>query len=561
MPTIEATFTNPKVQRVDTHDASWFLSGADEADAASIDRLTSTFDGVTFCRDHGDALVVCIQTADHPRVRLWKALFSIQETWFSVRADRSVVVSDHFKNAIAALPVGERTITDEIIAGHFITRKVYGAGSYVSPISRLTHATEVDIDATTGTWSSRLFDRVSGDTEKRTEAEYLAVIDERLIQSIGAVGDPADTALLFSGGVDSTLLLALDPDLMQPLTFVPDSPEFSDETRYARAAAHLVGRDLIEVPVAERDFVENLETVVDIVGFPPFDDSSPYFDRLIASRPFSTFISGHGADSAFGMSLKLAKFSNWFRFPGIRLGLQAVAPRAPGHLGYRMRQVSSRADAFSKDPFDPDGFAGNARSHGDTSLFESTIGPELPHKVKEDELAYVTDRVEGAGGRSSTFLSHIELAHWMVVFGNALCEERMTTQPRGARPTCPYTDAAVLVELARIPVEDRYISGYRAKWILKDLLTRKVPAYPVDQRKKATALPWERFYLDGPLTDIWDRYDIPDIFPAAAQDGIRAEPSATTWNAITWAMWDERIRRNPNLRPHPAVASLSASFT
>ncbi len=561
MPTIDATFTNPAIRRIDRADATWFLAGADDADPASIHRLTSTFDGAAFCREHGDALVACIQTGDHPRVRLWKALFSTQETWFAVRPDRSVVVADHFRNAVAALPVEERTVTDEIITGHFLTRKVYGTGSYLAPVSRLAHATEVDIDPTAGTWTSRQFDRIADDAEKRPASQYLAAIDEALLRSLDSIRNPDDTALFFSGGVDSTLVLALDPDLMQPLTFVPDSPEFGEETRYARRAAALLGRDLIEVPVAEEDFVENLEMVVDTIGFPPFDDSSPYFERLMADQPYSTFVFGLGADSAFGMSLKIAKLSNWFRFPGLRHGLAAAAPRTPGHLGYRMRQVSSRANAFAREPLHPDGFAGDTRTHGDTSVFESTVSPELPHRVKAAQLTYVTDRVEGAGTRNSTFLSHIELGHWMTVFGNALYEERMVTNPLGRAATCPYADAGVMRELARIPLEDRYIDGYRAKWILKDLLRQKVPEYPVDQRKKATALPWERFYLDGPLSGIWDRYDIPDLFPPAAQEQLRSDPTATTWNAITWAMWDERIRRNPDLKPHPAVASLSADFS
>ena len=560
MPAIEATFTNPAVRRVDARDATWFLSGADDADDASIDRLTTMADGAGFCRDHGDALVVRIETGDHPRVRLWRALFSTHETWFAIRRDGTVVVTDHYRNAVAALPVEERTVSDEIITGHFLTRKVYGTKSNVVPIVRLGHATEVDIDVLAGTWASRQFDRLPDDAEKRTADEYLAAIDEKLTASLRSIDDPASTALFFSGGVDSTLVLALDRDRMQPLTFVPDTPEFGEETRYARTAAGLLGRDLVEVPIAERDFVTNLEAAIDTIGFPPFDDSSPYFDRLVADQPYTTYVYGLGADSAFGMSLKIARVANWLRFPGVRHALSAAAPRTPGHLGYRLGQLSSRADAFSRDPLHPDGFAGDTRTHGDTSLFESTVGPELPRAVKEAQIAYVLERVEGAGSRDTSFLTHIEIGHWMTVFGNALYEERMSTHPIGALATCPYADDGVLRELSRIPLGERYITGLRAKWILKDLLRQKVPDYPVDQRKKATALPWGRFYTSGVLSDIWERYDIPDFLPTSIHDELRTRPSATAWNAITWAMWDERIRRNPDLRPHAAVESLSASF-
>ncbi len=290
------------------------------------------------------------------------------------------------------------------------------------------------------------------------------------------------------------------------------------------------------------------------------DDSAGYFDQLLRTQPFSTYIFGLGADSAFGTSLKLTKFSNWFRFPLIRHGLAAIAPRAPGHLGYRMGQVSSRADGLARDPMDLDGFAAETLTHGDTSLFQSVVGPGLPRRIKELQLSYVTDRVEAVGRTGTSFMAHMEISHWMNVFANAMLEPRMMTHALGEVSVSPYADARVLRELARIPLEDRYVDGYRSKWILKDLLASKVPTYPIDQRKQATALPWERFYRDGPLSGIWERYDVPDFLPEDARDRIRSDTTITSWNAITWAIWDARVRRNPDVKPHPAVESLSASF-
>jgi hypothetical protein len=108
-------------------------------------------------------------------------------------------------------------------------------------------------------------------------------------------------------------------------------------------------------------------------------------------------------------------------------------------------------------------------------------------------------------------------------------------------------------------VEERYIRGLTAKWILKDLLDQRLPGYPSNQRKNATGLPFARFYRDGPLTTIWDTYDVPDRFEGEMRDELVASPSTSTWNAITYAVWEQRIARNRDLQPHEA--KLAASFT
>ena len=111
----------------------------------------------------------------------------------------------------------------------------------------------------------------------------------------------------------------------------------------------------------------------------------------------------------------------------------------------------------------------------------------------------------------------------------------------------PYCDWRVLSVLTTVPLEERYVVGLRAKWMLKELLKAKVPNYPIDQRKKATALPWKRFYTNGPLTGIWDRYDVPDIFSGDLERHVTETPTAATWSAIAHAIWNQRIAKNPNL--------------
>jgi len=559
--TVEATFTDPDAVRIETPSGVWFLLGTDDADEVSIERLTTSGEAERFCRRNRNALVVFVETIHGYAVRLgqWKGLFSTHELFFTVRPSGDVVVSDHFRNVLATLPVADRLPDEHGLVSHYLFRKPFGKRTYSRSITRLPHATSVQIDLRTREIRSSVFDRITSDIEKRPATEYVVAMDAALDKAFTNVRTVGGAALMFSGGVDSTLLMTYASDAIQPITFVSDTPEFRAETGYARKAMSLLGRETLEIATQETRFVDMLETATEVLGMPVFDDSNPYFADVLLNQPYETYIFGQGADSAFGMSLKLSRFSSWFRFPGVRHTVSGVAPHVPGHLGYRLGQVAPKAEGFAKDLLDPDGYAGNSRSFGDTTLFQMTVDPSLITRVKTEQLEYVAKRVERAADPASAFFSHIELSHWMIVFANSLMLQRHVVHSVGHRVAGPYVDANVLSELTTIPVDERYVQGLRAKWILKELLDQRLPGYPSNQRKKATALPIERFYRDGPLTTIWDRYNVPDIFQGTLRDELVGSLSTSTWNAITYAIWEQRVVRNRDLRPHEAtlVASIN----
>ena len=300
--------------------------------------------------------------------------------------------------------------------------------------------------------------------------------------------------------------------------------------------------------------------MTDVVGTPIFSDAVPYYNVIIANAPYRTFIDGHGADSAFGSNLRHVRMFSWVRWPGVSTGIKKAGDILPGSLGRRARYAGGVAVSLSKDPLDPDGRGGHTRTFGDVSLYESIVGEEALRQQRREQLDFLLERVDLEATDEGPFLAHTEIVQWMVTLAGAVMRDRMMAQARGALISGPYGDWRVLNELARVPVTERYITGLRAKWLLKELLLERVPDYPVDQRKKATALPWRRFYEQGPLKDIWDRYDVPDLFQGADRDQLINNPTITTWNAITYAVWEERIAKNPDLKPFPAVEELSITF-
>ena len=557
-PDVRIEITEPTASELSTAEHFCCVLDAHEASAEEVAALLAgTTEPEAFCRSHRNAVVLRVDLREGRarRLTVWRGLFSMSECYYAVRSDGSVWISDHFRNALAWIPPEERPPSDLAVTEHYLFRKPYGHTSYSAAIRRLGHAEVMALDLSTGDRHVRMFDRIDQPVVDRSEKEHLDLLDAEFEAALAAIGDDGTTGVMFSGGVDSTLLMAYLRDVAQPITFVPDTPEFLEETAYAREAARRLGITLLEMPMEEASFVDMLERVTDVAAIPIFDDAKPYIARTLLDSPFSRFVPGQGADTSFGTSLKLTRFSSWFRWPGIFQVVEAAARYAPGHLGYRLGQVVPRAEGFRHEPLDPWGYAGTTRAHGNTSIFREITDPALLEEAHRGSLQYVVDRLERQADPASRFYSHLELSHWLLTFGNPVGTDRLVAQSAGKGLILPYVAGKVLTAAASIPVADRYVQGLQAKWILKKLLARKVPDYPINQRKKATALPWERFYRAGPLEGFWERYEVPDLFVGEAREAIVNSQTAATWNAMSHAVWIERIARNRALQGHPAQVS------
>jgi len=549
-------FLNPDARMAEVGNGSCYLLGCEDVAESEISDLLAGGDVASFCKRNRGALIVKVELADGRArwLRVWRGLFSTAEFYYSLAAAEEVIVSDHFRNVIVRLPRAARYPSEDAVVQHYLYRRPYGHLTYSAHISKVGQAEEVVLDLLDGEATVSVFDRVDSGVVERPRDEYLEMIDAELQTAMQGVRGDDRAALLFSGGVDSTLLLAYLGDKVQPVTFVPDTPEFATETEYARAAAALLEVSINEVPTPERDFLQMVEFNTETLGTPSADDSSPYFTQIVTSQPNGRFVFGQGADAAFGISLKLARFSSWFRWPIARQTVNASSRWMPGHLGYRLGQVGPIANRFSRSFLDSRGYAATARVSGHTPLLERVFGLEAIEEAGQSSLDYALERVVPIADPASRFFSHVELAHWHIVMANPMTLRHAACQAAGKRAFGPFCAPNILNALATIPVRDRYIRGMSAKWILKDLLKRKVPDYPVYKRKKATALPWQRFYENGPLTGIWERYEVPDLFSGEDRSELTARPIATTWVAISHAIWLERVVRNADLKPHdPAM--------
>jgi hypothetical protein len=168
-------------------------------------------------------------------------------------------------------------------------------------------------------------------------------------------------------------------------------------------------------------------------------------------------------------------------------------------------------------------------------------------------LEEVVDRVELETAENDNFFRHIELFQWRVIFADLALTGNHDAQALGKQQVQPYSSWRVISEHLKVPARKRYYKGFTGKWMLKELLTRRVNGYQVNKRKLATGLPFERYFEDGPLTGVWDEYEVPMVIPEELRPGVRTSPSPLTWKAITHAIWERRVRSNKHLEPHPAA--------
>jgi hypothetical protein len=252
------------------------------------------------------------------------------------------------------------------------------------------------------------------------------------------------------------------------------------------------------------------------------------------------------------------KLGKYFRQRHLRAATLGAMRLAPQGFRARIRSGIVSGGHLSADPESAEGHAAAFAIYGDPRFIRDIAGPERIESVLLSGLAFVMDRVELVKP-SDPFLRQIEFRQWRSFFNDHLQIDGDVARAHGTSVIAPFLRSRTVSALTSIPIADRYHKGFTGKWLLKSLLAERLPTYPVGQRKRYTALPFTRFCTDGPLVGIWDRYTPPSLFSGEARHDLIASKmdEAVLWNAIAWAIWDERVLRNPDLTPHPSTECVS----
>lgn len=139
------------------------------------------------------------------------------------------------------------------------------------------------------------------------------------------VRSDVDVAAFLSGGVDSSIVVALASEKLSKLSTYsvsfPESP-YHDESKYARMVAERYGTQHTEIPITVQELYSSVDSVLDYLD-EPFADSSAiptYALCQAVSRKHRVALSGDGADEVFGGYEKYRgllmseKYSHWGAF-------------------------------------------------------------------------------------------------------------------------------------------------------------------------------------------------------------------------------------------------------
>lgn len=539
---------NPNAEVVSRDGRRWILCGTHRRELRAAIDGGADFRDVKTLHDSlpGEGTIVVLSLrADEPTIRAHRGITSAYEVFYCLDSSGEPVVTDLFRNALARLEPADRTVPDRAKAAHLLYRTT-PIDTYVERIHRLGHGETLTWSPGETTPRTELTETLEADAD-RSPASAHERLDEVLSAICAPVGDEAP--LMLSGGVDSTVL---EPYLSNPTESVTgsfDTPELERERAYADRANDLVETDRDVVEMSESSYLERLEAAVDALGMPPHQLQTPTFDGIFRESE-GTLVSGQCADGVFGLGDHL------------ELGQTVWQTRALGFVptvGEKLRRHRTLLDRLRRHPSDPDGQALRFAIGTHIPPAIDAMGKRQYDRRQRARYEYAMARVPAATGDS--YARHMHVGQWVDFF----CENTETVWrqagfARGCEMYTPFAGKAVAELALGLPSPERYIDDGEPKHVPKKLLGEWYPEYDLSKPKGNGNFPADRFFASGPLSSIFDRYEVPEFAPDVRGDIADRSPGLA-WNLAGYAIWRDRVLRADDLEPvsHTRAVSVSSS--
>lgn len=533
-------------------DGAWIASGFHAEAADRLRRDPTEERAAELCREIGDATLIRI-TADAGRAAqldAWRGATSAFEIFYSVRPDGAVLVADQFRNLLAEIPVAERQPSKEAILDHFLFRTVPGVKTYVRGVERLGHGEHLVLAPATGIVSTRIFDRIGERCRRASLEDYLDRIEPAIADIVGRFAGREGLVSMFSGGVDSSLLHTyLDGDVRaifyQPERVTPGTP---DPTGYARRSAELLDLDLEVRRIPDDAIWERVEQNIEMAGWPQrVTQAAMYADAF--ARDGQHYVVGERADALFGADgTRAAALGARLRSEVPRLGLRCLAGLRLGSVSRRAGNLHLTSVQIERPASATDGWAAGMSSRGftDFAMIADIVGEEALHERIAARLDYVTARLRPACDEADALSRHLELAHWI----DFLCEDhasfiRQLGLAHRKSVILPFLAGPLVRQAMTVPADERYIAKGQVKHLLKGLLKRRLPAYPIHQRKGITSMMTPRRYRGEDRRTVWETFPMPDFIPARHREAVAGFENPMSGTALRLSILERRVLRNP----------------
>jgi asparagine synthase (glutamine-hydrolysing) len=349
---------------------------------------------------------------------------------------------------------------------------------------------------------------VTAATAKAVLPKLTQAMTETVVRHLEA---DVPAGLLLSGGVDSTLLLAMarevgvkDLPVFTVAYGAEDEPYATRDHHFARQAARQYGASYYEVPIGRgllETFWEWLPTLDQPVG-----DGAAWLTWLLsqtAKKHVTVVLSGAGADELFGgynrhwAFYQYLKKYGWLQY-AVPL-LQPVAAALPNHGAWRhWHKLGTQLSTRPGETFvnftahlpgtllreEVDGYAMNGLLP--TGAWGSQIRSIAKGDFVEENLQYA--------------LRH-DQRHYLP--GDVLAVTDRMTMQHGLEARLPYLGGQVTALAQSLPAAFRLGAG--RKWLLGEVLRQKGGAPYVQRRKEGFGMPfghWLRTPSGKPLVEL-----------------------------------------------------------
>ena len=367
----------------------------------------------------------------------------------------------------------------------------------------------------------------------RTHELLRAAVRRRLVAGV-------PLGVLLSGGLDSSVIVALMAELGEPITtFTVGAGDEAtyDERRFARTVAERFG-SAHQCTRQPRGVGTNLELEVLCSGQPFADSMIPTYLIAKAAREHVTVVlTGDGDDETFGGYERFAAALAAARVPRAAHGLlHATAGALPGTGSYF--EMRSRVRRFSADPTGTP----EQRYRGWVSIFD----PSAARSVLASELHSGLDDVYASFDSAVVDAGDVPLLHRLMaanlrtyLLDDLLVQTDRMTMASSLEACSPLLDTALLSYVASLPSAMK-ANAVAPKRLLRRVATTMLPREIVSRRKHGLGVPVGR----------WFRSDLREmnqdlVLAPNARANVALDPVGV--HALYRAHQEGRVDRGPRL--------------
>ncbi len=498
---VTVDFRSPEAQQLETPAGRWSILADRKACPGELPEPPVTALAWESLSGRFEELTAVFQPQD-PESRLscqaFRGLFSGYELFRVETPGGDLLLTDDFR--VAGKAGGRRKTSAESLLDYLLFQYPAGNDTFLPGVASLGPGETLSVNPNeTGRPLLWQAERLSLPA-KVSFPEALDRVREVLSAAIGKAlqGVPA-AAVLFSGGIDSTLLTLFGGNRTIPLHAAIDSPELACEEVLAETACREMGRPLARLFFWESEFLEDLRDTVEKIGRPvPVTNFQALFHNRLFRLPYGHFLSGDTADRLFGHALEPC--GRWMNSPFSSL----VRYCPPGLL----------CEMFGQD------------------LVESRV------RLYETGLEKLTG--QGAAALKDSLKIDLSvffgLPYWVHYF-------RPLAAAFGKRFIAPFSRKAVFEAAMSCP--ERHGPGVgHPKPLLREILLQALPGYPVDAKKGGTGIPRTRFCQSGPMKDFFRTHELPSGIDPRFLAVFREpewETSALVLQAAAFRIWEDTL--------------------